>query len=585
MVPKDTPKLPPTSPPGAGTAEPPLAEPRAGGEPLAPGARGSAVPWAPLALAAALAALAFLPTVREHPVLVGTLAGAAGLLGLWSAVLGLAAKRAGRALAAAFTPVRAHWVQACVQGCVFLYWGLYWTEIRQHAPMILAQVLFLYAFEALLAWSRGRVWRVGFGPLPVIFSTNLLLWFKYEWFFLQFAMVAIGALGKEFLRWQRDGQRTHIFNPSVFGQSTMAIALIATGTTSALTWGPQLAVAFESLEHAYWLLFALGLLVQRFFGVTLMTLSATAMLALLNVIYTEVTGTYFFVSVNIGATVFLGMHLLVTDPSTSPRTNVGRVIYGAGYALGYFVLYRVFEDLGVPSFWDKLLPVPILNLLVPVFDRISRSGPLANLNRRWEAFAPPRSLNLVHMAVWAVLFVGMILTGFLGHDHPGKSVDFWVDAFRDGRHRAGQVLRSNLEYGARLGNADYANRLGAFHLSGELVEQDDARAAHYFAQACDGGHTIGCENLVALYLFRGKAVSMPHVERALTHLEALPSEQRGPQGTYLIGYAYAAGLGRPQDPERGLALFQQACEAGHLEACQAADALRRELMLQRARSR
>ena len=47
-------------------------------------------------------------------------------------------------------------------------------------------------------------------------SMNLFLWFRDDWFYLQFVMVAIIVFGKEFLRWKRDGHVTHIFNPSAF---------------------------------------------------------------------------------------------------------------------------------------------------------------------------------------------------------------------------------------------------------------------------------------------------------------------------------------------------------------------------------
>ncbi len=54
------------------------------------------------------------------------------------------------------------------------------------------------------------------GPFPVIFSINLFLWFKPDWFYFQFLMVALGFAAKELIRWDKDGRRAHIFNPSSF---------------------------------------------------------------------------------------------------------------------------------------------------------------------------------------------------------------------------------------------------------------------------------------------------------------------------------------------------------------------------------
>ena len=77
-------------------------------------------------------------------------------------------------------------------------------------------MVFLYVLDMLVCWSRRDNWILGFGPIPIIFSMNLFLWFRDDWFYLQFVMVAIIVFGKEFLRWKRDGQSTHIFNPSAF---------------------------------------------------------------------------------------------------------------------------------------------------------------------------------------------------------------------------------------------------------------------------------------------------------------------------------------------------------------------------------
>jgi hypothetical protein len=40
------------------------------------------------------------------------------------------------------------------------------------------QLLFAYAFDMLLGWSRRERYTLGFGPFPVIFSINLFLWFR-----------------------------------------------------------------------------------------------------------------------------------------------------------------------------------------------------------------------------------------------------------------------------------------------------------------------------------------------------------------------------------------------------------------------
>ena len=114
----------------------------------------------------------------------------------------------------------------------------------------------------------------------------------------------------------------------------------------------------------YLLLFLIGLPGQFFFGVTSMTMSAVVATYVFGRLYFAATGIYFFYDSYIPIAVFLGMHLLFNDPSTSPRTELGRIIYGALYGLSTVVLYDLLGSAGMPTFYDKLLQVPLLNLSV-----------------------------------------------------------------------------------------------------------------------------------------------------------------------------------------------------------------------------
>ena len=110
------------------------------------------------------------------------------------------------------------------------------------------------------------------------------------------------------------------------------------------------------------MLFLVGLVVMYFFSITPVTAMAAATLFGLSALYSTVTGVPYFVDSEIPPAVFLGLHLLVTDPSTSPRTPLGRAIFGVLYGLGVFALYALLGALGAPTFYDKLLCVPLLNL-------------------------------------------------------------------------------------------------------------------------------------------------------------------------------------------------------------------------------
>ena len=84
------------------------------------------------------------------------------------------------------------------------------------------------------------------------------------------------------------------------------------------------------------------------------------------------------------------MHLLFTDPATSPRTELGRIVYGVLYGLTTCLLYSVLLRAGMPGFWDKLLQVPLLNLSAGLLDRLARSSLLQRIDpAAWRATGAP----------------------------------------------------------------------------------------------------------------------------------------------------------------------------------------------------
>src|SRR5262245_30082859 len=226
----------------------------------------------PLVFSLSLAALGLIAPIRENSKALWAFLGAAFLLAAWNATLATTL-RAGRKLAIEAVLRKQHYVQACVQGSILLYWGWYWPPVYQHAPFILAQLFFAYAFDMLFVWSRRDTYTLGFAPFPVVISINLFLWFKPDWFYLQFVIVGLGIAAKEMIRWNKEGRSSHIFNPSSFPLAVFSLVLIATGTTG-ITWGQEIASTQFYPPHMYLFLFLLGLPGQFFFGVTLMTISA-----------------------------------------------------------------------------------------------------------------------------------------------------------------------------------------------------------------------------------------------------------------------------------------------------------------------
>jgi hypothetical protein len=406
------------------------------------GAAGTRALALALAFTFGLLAFLFVDSVRSNASLVWTFAGAVAALLAWNAALLASAVRSGRTLSVAIVLRKQHYLQACIQGSLLVYWGWYWRQVYDSAHLIAAQLLFAYAFDMLLSWSRRDIYALGFGPFPVVFSMNLFLWFRPDWFYFQFLMVALGFAAKELLRWDKDGRSVHIFNPSSFPLAVFSLALIVTGTTD-LTWGQDIATTLFYPPQMYLALFLFALPGQFLFGVTTMTMSAVVTTYLFGLLYYATTGIYFFYDSYIPIAVFLGMHLLFTDPATSPRSDLGRVIFGVLYGVSTIALYALLGNLGVPTFYDKLLQIPILNLSIKLIDRLARSNALQRIDPT-AIVRPlaPRQRHLAYMAAWGVVFAVMSAVQGVGDSHPGQWLPFWQQACAEGRPYACPYLES-----------------------------------------------------------------------------------------------------------------------------------------------
>jgi hypothetical protein len=508
----------------------------------------------PLAFICGLAAVALAQPVRDNPRLLGSILGAALVLAVWNAAL-VASARRGRTITLAVAARKQHWVQALAQGSVLLYWGWYWPEVYRSAHLLVAQLLFAFAFDMLLSWSRRDDYVLGFAPVPVVFSINLFLWFKPDWFYLQFALVALGFTAKEMIRWTKNGRRVHIFNPSSFPLAVFSLLLLATGT-SHLTWGHEIASTQFYPPHMYLFLFLVGLPGQLLFGVTTMTMSAVVATYLFGLAYHAATGIYFFYDSYIPIAVFLGMHLLFTDPSTSPQTDLGRIIFGALYGLSTVALYYLLGSAGLPTFYDKLLQVPLLNLSIKGIDAFARTSPLQALDpsRLLAGFAP-RLRNAAYVAVWVVVFGTMSAAKGVGDDHPGQWLPFWRQACEEGKPYACPYAADvELEY-CRQGSGWACNEAALMHIalaaSGEDARRsDEAGAAATFREGCDLGFEPACRNLETLTGGAGQ------FERPEPGFEDYPIVLRGSKG--------------PVREEGQVALYALACRQGWYGTCETA---------------
>ncbi len=510
---------------------------------LSPG-QAVLLPWAFIAGLAGLGLLVRLGGTARAAFVSQSMLGAAGLLLVWTAALYVTARRSGRTLSLQVVLFKGHWVQALTQVALYSYWGWYVPDIRVYWPLLLAQLLFAYGFHILLIWSRRDHYGLGFGPVPITLSFNLFILFRPEWFVWQFGIVALAFAAKEFIRWEKDGRSAHIFNPSSFALFVFSLALMLTGTTDT-TLGVEIASALFNAPNMYLVLFLVSLPVQLLFGVTTMTIAAVVTTYVFGLLYLGATGTYLFFDAYIPIAVFVGMHLLITDPSTAPRTESGRIVFGVLYGLGTMAAFGILRMADLPAFYDKLLPVPILNLLVQVIDRAAVSEAFKSVHfpsLGQKLSAARRRVALV--GIWAGVFVAISAAGGLDDEHPGQWAPFWQEACQDGSDRACEhlaVLQQNL---CLAGSGWACNELGIL-LAALGFDPSEIRGA--IRRGCTLEFPTACENL-------GRMATRPETLASARPLPGdLPIILRGSKGPI-----------PEQDPND---LYALACERGWLSTC------------------
>ena len=512
----------------------------------------------PFAFTLALAAFAAAGSVQQQPRLLWAIWGAAVALLASTAVLHVLAVRHRRTFALDVVLRKQHYVQACAQLSVYLYWGWYWREVYDSAHLIAAQLAFAYAFDMLLTWSRRERYTLGFGPFPIIFSINLFMWFKPDWFALQFLMVAVGFAVKELVRWNKEGRRAHIFNPSSFPLGLFALGLILTGSTG-ITWGPEIAVTQIFPPHIYLLIFAASLPAQLLFGVASMTMSAVATTWLFILGYFALTGGHFFSPAAFGGgavpiAAFLGMHLLFNDPSTSPRTELGRIIFGVLYGLSVIALFGLLQSAGIPTHYDKLLAVPVLNLLIKAIDAAARS----DLLRRFDPAALgagllPRRRHLAYVTAWTVIFTAMQLQS-------GAEVALarGVSLLSQGRveDTIAHYRRLTREQPER---AAFQNELGYVLL--RTGRAPEALEPLQRAAALDPAVAQTHNSLGAVHAQAGR-----FDEAVAAFRQAIALQPDYPEAQFNLAQLYDRGRGAAADPSEAARLYRAAAEDGHLGA-------------------
>ena len=280
-----------------------------------------------------------------------------------------------------------HWLPALLQTLLFTYWGLWWPGLATWLPFLAAQIAFGYTLDAAMQWRKWRTIRWGFGPLPIVLSTNLFLQFPLNQFHWQLLAIAVALLSRDLIR--RGGR--HVLNPSAFGVAVVGVLELAFVTA----WTPaDVALRFWLPPNMTEVILLLALVVQFRLRPVLCTIGGALGLALVyrwtgHPVWTPSWGP-----------ITLALALLITDPATSPRTGPGRLLFGLFIGTCMGLLDMGLDLAGANDYYGKLLPIPLANALVPWFDAQGE-----RLGARWSAPLAPR-WNLAHVAIWWWLALG-----------------------------------------------------------------------------------------------------------------------------------------------------------------------------------
>jgi hypothetical protein len=245
-------------------------------------------------------------------------------------------------------------------------------------------------------------------------------------------------------------------------------------------------------------------------------------------------------------------------------------------------LYAFLESMGLPTFYDKLLQVPLLNLSIRALDRAARSPRLAWLDpsRLAPGSAIPRR-RLVYTSLWVVVFTAMSLAQGVGDHHPGHRLPFWQRACDQNLRNGCRTLGSIESTLCSRGSGWACNEHGAILF--EQRKDSPQMAVTAFQSACATGFILGCQNAVrtaragaiparalpraadfAILLREGKG-ALP--EMTPFQLFTRACEQGWMTGCAQLAEAYLRGDGTAKNYELAAREYNKACEGGVASAC------------------
>jgi len=297
---------------------------------------------------------------------------------------------------------KTHFVQAIAQGSIYFFVGIYYPGVAQWAPFIIYQLIVAFVFDFLVSVFRHNRYKLGFQVFPIVLSINLFMWFKPEYYAGQLAMIVAAILAKNYIVRTVEGRSRHIFNPSALPMAITTVLIVLMLNAEYMLNTNNVVTSYLLAPHFQLFVFVMGMFSHLAGRVSFISLGAVATLFIVDGVFTAIAGLPPMGDI-LQPSVFVGITLLVTDPVTSPKTRTGQLIYGSLYGIMIVIGYITLNHFGFPRYYDKILPVPILNFLAPYLDRIKVPlwGPMKS--PVWQGTWAPAAL-------YAVVFLAMLPT-------------------------------------------------------------------------------------------------------------------------------------------------------------------------------
>lgn len=118
-----------------------------------------------------------------------------------------------------------------------------------------------------------------------------------------------------------------------------------------------------------------------------------------------------------------------------------------------------------------------------------------------------------------------------------------------------RIVLIGLEMGLNEGNDACANELGALYYTGDIVEQDYAKAAEFYEIAAKGGNVQAIINLG--YIYEYGRIGAPDYAKAYMYYSFAAATTDNSEALYKMGDLYSRGKGVEESKSAAVSLWQK----------------------------